>query len=83
MANKSQVDINFEAFQKELPNIIGSYAGKIAVMKDGKIVEFFDSVNDAVRFGHAKFGGEFSIQEVTNKNINLGFHSHAVFELQQ
>lgn len=75
----SQADINFEAFQKQLPELMKEHAGQFAVMRDAKVVEFFDSLSDAVKFGHAQFGdANFSVQEVTSQNINLGFYSYAL-----
>jgi hypothetical protein len=77
MAN--QVDKNYQAFQKLLPELLQTHAGKFTVMHEGTPVEFFDSFADAVRFGNAKFGaGKFSVQEVTSKNVNLGFYSYAL-----
>ena len=78
-AQPSQVDLNYEAFLKLLPELLPSHAGKLAVMHDGKIVDFFDTFQDAVRFGEATFGsiGNFSVQEVTNRVASLGFYSYA------
>jgi hypothetical protein len=75
----SQVELNFEAFQKLLPELLVTHAGKFAVMRDESVVEYFDSLADAVRYGTAKFGeDEFSVQEVVSKNVNLGFYSYAL-----
>ena len=76
----SEVDRNFDAFQKRLPELLKTHPGKFAVMHNGEIIQFFDSLSDAARFGHEKFGGagKFSIQEVTSKNVNLGFYADAL-----
>jgi hypothetical protein len=75
----TQVDRNYEAFKRLLPEILSSHAGKFAVMHDEQIVEYFDSLADAVRFGNTEFGdANFSIQEVTSQNINLGYYSYAL-----
>jgi len=75
----SQVEKNFAAFQKELPRLLGTHAGKFAVLHNEKIENFFDSFADAAKFGLEKFGSDnFSVQEVTSKDINLGFHSYAL-----
>ncbi len=77
--HQAQVDRNFEAFQKALPELILTHAGKFAVLHDGKVVEFFDSLGDAVRYGHAKFSDlNFSVQQVRSQNVNLGFHTYAL-----
>ena len=76
----SEVDRNYAAFSKRLPELLKTHQGKFAVMHDGEIVEFFDTLSDAVRFGRAKYGEPhaFSIQEVTSRNLNLGFYAYAV-----
>jgi hypothetical protein len=80
-AHQAEVDKNFEAFKKLLPELIKTHPGKYAVMHEGKTVEFFDTLSDAVRFGHAKFGDHnFSVQEITSQGVNLGFHSYAFYK---
>jgi hypothetical protein len=84
MANshQQQVDDNFAAFTRLLPGLLETHAGKFAVMHDGAVVEFCDSLADAVRHGRARFGAqEFSVQEVTSRTVNLGFHVYAVHQL--
>ena len=47
-------------------------------MLDGAIVALFDKPGDAYREGVARYADEvFSIQEVTDEPIDLGFRSHA------
>ena len=74
----TQADGNFAVFQQKLPELMATHAGKIALMHDGEIVDFFDSVGDAARFGVEKFGdfSKFSVQEVTNSVMSLGIHSY-------
>jgi hypothetical protein len=80
-AHQKQVDENFAVFTKLLPQLLKSHPGKYAVMHAGEVVDFFDTISDAVRFGHAKFGDtNFSIQEITTQNVTLGFHSYALYQ---
>lgn len=80
-SHQKEVDDNFVAFTKLLPELLKTHPGKFAVMQNGKVIEFFDTISDAVRFGHAKFGDmKFSIQEITTQNVNLGFHSYALYQ---
>lgn len=74
----SQVDKNFRAFQDRLPELMVTHAGKLAVMHDGDVVEFFDSYADAVRFGLEKFQSylNFSVQQVTAEFKSMGFYSY-------
>jgi len=78
--HQREVDQNFEAFNKLLPELIKSHAGKYALLHAGEVIEFFDTISDAVRYGHAKYGDlNFSIQQVSAQNINLGYHSYALY----
>jgi hypothetical protein len=77
--NQDQAGRNFEEFRKLLPDLLKSRPGKYALMHDGKIVDFFDTLADAVRFGHEKFGvPNFSVQEITDKDVSLGAYSYAL-----
>ncbi len=82
MATKTddQVKGNYDAFMVELPSLLKSHAGKFALMRDGAVVEFFDTARDAYFAGLGLFKeeGRFSIQEVVEAPVDLGFYSHAV-----
>ncbi|MBI4502500.1 MAG: hypothetical protein HY700_15230 [Gemmatimonadetes bacterium] len=77
---KDQVKRNYDAFVAKLPALLRSNAGKFALMRDGEIVEFFDPARDAYSTGLRLFKeeGQFSIQEVVEAPVDLGFYSHAV-----
>jgi hypothetical protein len=80
-AHQKQVDENFNVFTQLLPQLLQSHPGKHAVLHDGEVVEFFDTLHDAVKYGHAKFGDlNFSVQKITDQDVNLGAHSYAVCE---
>lgn len=76
---QDEVDRNYEEFLKLLPTVIGSQRGKHALMKDGKIIGYFSSAEDA-RVAASSFisDGLYSIQQVTDASINLGFYNYAV-----
>jgi len=75
-----QVRRNYDAFTAKLPSLLKTHAGKVALMRDGEIVEFFDTARDAYFAGIRLFTQEglFSIQEVVEAPVDLGFYSHAV-----
>ena len=74
---RTEVDRNYAAFERLLGEILAEHRDQVALMRDGKIVAFFDKVSDALRDGWARFpDGIFSIQEVTDEPIDLGFWSH-------
>lgn len=76
---QEQVDNNYEAFKKLLPDIIEKYNGKFALMRHKEIVNYFDSINDAIIFAKDKYEDDlFSIQEVTNVTPDLGYFSNAL-----
>lgn len=78
--NKQQqeVDRNFEAFEKMLPDLLEEHANRFALLEDGKLIACFDTSRDAIEVGR-KFSknGLFSIQEISSKPIDLGYFSHA------
>lgn len=76
---QEEVDANYEAFQKMLPSISSENRDKFALMKSGKILGFYTSAQDA-RTAAAAFikDGLYSIQQVTDSPINLGYFTHAV-----
>jgi len=79
MTPEQQVKTNYEAFVQKLPELLETHRGKFALMHDGQIVEFFDTAGDAFRTGIKLYHDQdFSIQEVTDSPVDLGFFSYAV-----
>ena len=77
---EEEVHRNYEAFEAQLPALVQAHGGKFALMRDGKIVELFDTVRDAYLAGRALFeaDGVFSVQEVVSGPVDLGFFSQAL-----
>ena len=77
---KNQVEINYLAFEKKLPELLTLHRGKFALMRDEKIIDFFDTVSDAYVAGKKLFEKDqlFSIQEVVDIPVNLGIYSYAM-----
>ena len=74
---KQEVDRNYDAFMRMLASLLPDHRDEHALMRDGKIVGFFMKPGDAYRVGVETFAdGIFSIQEVTDEPIDLGFWSH-------
>lgn len=75
---RHQVDINYDAFQRMLGSILVEHRDEYALMRDREIVGYFEKPGDAYDAGNARFAdGYFSIQEVTDEPIHLGFWSLA------
>jgi hypothetical protein len=80
-SNESEVKRNYEAFRQKLPELLQTHRGKFALMHAAEIAEFFDTAGDAYKVGTKNYGaGNFSIQEVTDSSVDLGFFTHAVPE---
>ena len=78
-AIQREVDQNYEAFQALLPTLLPAQAGKYALMRHAEIVEYFDTIDDALKYATKVFDDEiYSIQQVTETVEDLGFFSHAV-----
>lgn len=79
MDSKEQVKKNYEAFRQMLPNLLAGQKGKFALMHDGEVVEFFDTARDAFITGQKLYSDNlFSVQEVVEIPVDLGYFSHAI-----
>jgi hypothetical protein len=75
----TQVERNYEVFRAKLPQLLSTHEGKFALMRNGEIVDFYDTAMDAYTKGKQDFGlGGFSIQEIADKMLDLGYFSHAL-----
>lgn len=75
---QEEVDRNYSEFEKLLAEnaIPRSKFGTHALMRDGKILGYYTTWEDAKQAGSLAYeDGMFSIQEVTRKAVNLGFFS--------
>jgi hypothetical protein len=76
---QEQVDKNFEAFKKLLPELLKTHRGKYALLRNGALIQVFDSPRDARLYAEAQFkDGLWSLQEVTDRVVDLGYFSHAM-----
>lgn len=77
---REQVQRNYRAFQEQLPGLLASHPDKFALMRDGEIVEIFDTARDAYVVGLMLFKKDqlFSVQQISAVPVDLGFFSHAV-----
>jgi hypothetical protein len=74
---KLEVDRNYDAFVRSLSTILNEHRGEYALMRHGKIVDYFDRPGAANVAGCERFkDGLYSIQEVTDEPIDLGFWSN-------
>ena len=74
-----ELEDNYKAFEKLMPTFRAPDNGKYVLMRHGKQVNIFDSAKDAVIYAEAQFpDGMYSVQQVTNKIVDLGYFSHAM-----
>jgi hypothetical protein len=74
---KLEVDQNYDAFVRMLGALLPEHRDQLALMRDGGIVGFYSTPRAALEAAVEKFpDGIFSVQEVTDEPIDLGFWSH-------
>ena len=74
-----EVEANYEAFRARFDELCREHPGEYALMRGGKIVEFFQAFNDAVKTGRLLYGdGVFSVQKVSQEKLDLGYWNHAL-----
>jgi hypothetical protein len=77
--NEFEVKRNYEIFMQKLPELLQTYRGKFALMHAGQTIEFFDTAGDAYRAGSKLYQDRrFSIQQVIDSPVDLGYFSHAL-----
>jgi hypothetical protein len=74
---QEEVDRNYDVFMRMLASILEEHRDQLALMRGGAIVGYFETPRDALLAAAERFpDGIFSIQEVTDEPIDLGFWSH-------
>lgn len=70
---QKEIDKNYDFFLKELPNIINLYNNKYALLKNAEIIDYFDTMDDAIKYAKIRFeDGLYSIQKVNETPVSLG-----------
>ncbi len=76
---QNAVDKNYAAFRKQLPTLLETHLGQFALLRDEQIMDFFGTAQEAAAYAQSNFDDElYSVQEVTDTAIELGWFSHAV-----
>ena len=69
---------NYDYFKSIVGTLMSDHSGEVALIHDQNVVAFYPTAIDAVQAGSKRFGDvPFSIQEVVDHPIDLGFLSHA------
>ena len=70
---------DYEVFMQQLPSLLKSQRDRVAVVHEGKIVGFYDGMEEAVAFGDSEFGPEqFIAQEVQEEDNPILSYSLAI-----
>jgi hypothetical protein len=75
---QAEIEENLAFFLQEMPRIAPTHLGKFALLRHGSIIGYYDTVADAVGTGNKMYSDRlFSVQQVTDVPVDLGFFSHA------
>ncbi len=77
ISRQQEVDENYEAFKAMLPELMRTHPNKFALMHNKEVVACFDTSRDAIAAGNNLIDGHFSVQQITDRSIDLGYFSHA------
>jgi hypothetical protein len=74
---REEVDRNYDAFTRLLGGFLPQHRDQLALMKDGQVLGFYATPRAALEAAAERIpDGIFSIQEVTDEPLDLGFWSH-------
>jgi hypothetical protein len=77
-ARRQEIERNFEAFEALLGSLLPANAGQFALMNNSSLIGVFPNAIEALTEGNERFGdGNFSVQRITNRPLDLGFLSYA------
>ena len=78
-AKLAEIDGNLQQFLRQLPSLMVEHEGKHALLRHGRIVNYYESAIDAQIAGNLQFGdGLFSIQQVKEVAEELGHFAYAI-----
>lgn len=76
-AREQEIERNRIAFTQELANLPAERQGKFALIRHQQIIDYYDTPLDAMRAAKQYADQMYSIQQVINTAVNLGFFSYA------
>ncbi len=79
MNAQKEVDDNFAYFKTHFEEFKKTHFQEFALLHHQQIIDFFASENDALKTGLQNYKeGNFSVQQVTDAKIDLGYQSYVV-----
>jgi len=77
-SRETEIERNYQYFVTHVTALLPQHRGRYALLRHEGVIEIYDELIDAFVAGHSQFAdGMFSIQEVTDVPLDLGFYSHA------
>lgn len=77
-ALEQEIDRNLFAFLPKVPDLLADHEGEFALLRHQKVISLHVKLSEALASAEAQFAdGLFSIQQVTQKPVELGFFSYA------
>ncbi|SEM89008.1 hypothetical protein SAMN05192583_1418 [Sphingomonas gellani] len=78
-ALQEEIDRNFDSFQRVVHQFLPARKGQWALLRHGDVTSFYPTAGEAEGAGMDAYKDDiFSIQEVTEEVVDLGFFSHVV-----
>lgn len=72
-----ELDRNYDAFKAKLPELLREHRNCFAVVRKAVVTGVYDTMKDAYQAGWRKFQDDlFSVQEITDEIVDLGYFSH-------
>lgn len=76
---KEEVNKNYEFFKMQISQLKYDHLNEFALLHHKKISNFFIDEDDAIKIGIEKYGeGNFSVQQVNDNSIELGYQSYVI-----
>jgi len=70
---QNEIDGNYDYFQRNLTMLLTDHEGEFALIRERRVVDFYQDVGTAFREGLSKFDDRlFSVQKVTREPVELG-----------
>ena len=74
---ETEIDRNLFAFLPLLPQLLSDHEGEFALLRNQRVISFHERLSEALASGAEFEDGLFSIQQVTDRPVELGFFSYA------
>jgi hypothetical protein len=80
-AQRAEVAANYEAFERALPGLLAGHKGEYAVFRHEQLVDVFESFASGLAYCISAYSDRlFSIQEITDEPLNLGWLSNGALD---